>query len=42
MHTRLWRVLIAAVVVLVLALTFMAYLQPGFVVDLANRVSMCF
>ena len=34
----LWRAVIAAV----LALVFVAYLQPGFVVDLANRVYMCF
>jgi hypothetical protein len=26
----------------VLALVFMAYLRPGFVVDLANRFYMCF
>ena len=26
----------------VLALVFMAYLQPSFVVDLANRFYMCF
>ena len=31
----------AAAVVLV-ALVFMAYLQPEFVVDLANRFYMCF
>jgi len=28
--------------VIVLALVFMAYLQPGFLVDLANRFYMCF
>lgn len=28
--------------VAVVALIFMAYLQPGFVVDLANRFYMCF
>jgi hypothetical protein len=38
MRTWLWRGVIAAVLVLV----FLAYLQPGFVVDLANRVYMCF
>lgn len=38
MRTWLWRGAIAAV----LALVFLAYLQPGFVVDLANRVYMCF
>lgn len=38
MRTWLWR----GVVLAVLALVFLAYLQPGFVVDLANRVYMCF
>ena len=38
LRSWLWRGLIAAV----LALVFLAYLQPGFVVDLANRVYMCF
>lgn len=33
-----WRAVLAAV----LALVFLAYLQPGFVVDLANRVYLCF
>ncbi len=28
--------------VVVVALVFMAYLQPEFVVDLANRFYMCF
>ena len=31
-----------AVAVVVVALVFMAYLQPEFVVDLANRFYMCF
>lgn len=38
MRGWLWRGVIAAV----LALVFVAYLQPGFVVDLANRIYMCF
>lgn len=38
MNLWLWSGVIAAV----LALVFVAYLQPGFVVDLANRVYMCF
>lgn len=38
MNIWLWRGVIAAV----LALVFVAYLQSGFVVDLANRVYMCF
>ena len=36
--TWLLRLAIAAV----LALVFMAYLQPGFLLDLANRFYMCF
>ncbi len=27
---------------LVLALVFMAYLRPAFLVDLGNRIAMCF
>ena len=38
MRTWLWRAAIA----MVLALVFAAYLQPGFVVDLANRIYLCF
>ena len=38
MQAWLWRGVMAAV----LALVFAAYLQPGFVVDLANRVYLCF
>ncbi|HEX8404006.1 MAG TPA: hypothetical protein VF670_05270 [Duganella sp.] len=36
------RVAARVAVVAVLVLVFMAYLQPGFVVDLANRFYMCF
>jgi len=32
----------AAALALVLAAAFMAYLRPGFIVDLANRVILCF
>ena len=39
-HIRQW--LPAAALALVLAVAFMAYLRPGFVVDLANRVILCF
>ena len=38
MKIWLWR----GVMALVLALVFVAYLQPGFVVDLANRIYLCF
>lgn len=37
---KTWVVRAAAVVVV--ALVFMAYLRPDFVVDLANRFYMCF
>jgi hypothetical protein len=37
---KTWALRMAAVVVI--ALVFMAYLQPEFVVDLANRFYMCF
>jgi hypothetical protein len=35
------RLLFSAAAVAVLALVFVAYLQPSFVVDLANRIVMC-
>ncbi|MDB5798272.1 MAG: hypothetical protein JWP36_2174 [Paucimonas sp.] len=31
-----------ALLAAVLALAFVGYLQPGFIVDLANRFVMCF
>ena len=37
---KAWALRVAGVAVL--ALVFMAYLQPDFVVDLANRFYMCF
>jgi len=37
---KTWALRVGAVVVI--ALVFMAYMQPGFVVDLANRFYMCF
>jgi hypothetical protein len=36
------RLLLGAAFTAVLALAFAAYLQPDFVVDLANRISLCF
>ena len=38
MKAWVWRAVMAAV----LALVFLAYLQPGFVVGLANRFYLCF
>jgi hypothetical protein len=34
--------LLRAAFAIVLALVFAAYLQPDFVVDLANRIYLCF
>ncbi|RZT08004.1 hypothetical protein EV582_0027 [Duganella sp. BK701] len=34
--------LLRGAVAIVLALGFAAYLTPGFVVDLANRIYLCF
>ena len=42
MPVRYRRLLLKLVIAAVLALTFLAYLQPGFVVDLANRIYLCF
>jgi hypothetical protein len=33
--------LLRAAIAVVLALVFVAYLQPDFVVDLANRIYLC-
>lgn len=40
--TVLLSLLLAMFMALVLASVFSAYLQPGFVLDLANRVWLCF
>jgi hypothetical protein len=42
MRTRLIPILLAAVVIAALSLSFMAYLRPAFIVDLANRIILCF
>lgn len=46
MHSRLshtlCKLLAGIVIATVLATVFLAYLQPGFVVDLANRIMLCF
>lgn len=36
------RLFLGAVAAVVLALVFLAYLQPEFVFDLANRIILCF
>jgi hypothetical protein len=42
MRDRLLRLLLGAALVAVLALAFIGYLRPSFVVDLANRIVLCF
>ena len=37
-----WRALAAFVAAILLALVFAAYLRPGFVLDMANRIGLCF
>lgn len=39
---RLKRFLLGLALAAVLALVFAAYLQPSFVLDLANRIVLCF
>jgi hypothetical protein len=36
------RLLIGAALAAVLAIAFIAYLRPSFIVDLANRIYLCF
>ncbi|HZW13676.1 MAG TPA: hypothetical protein VFF81_10860 [Noviherbaspirillum sp.] len=42
MRDRLVQVLLGAALIAVLALAFVGYLRPSFVVDLANRIVLCF
>jgi len=42
LRSRLLRLLFAAMFAALLALAFAAYLQPDFVLDLANRIYLCF
>lgn len=42
MHARLKRLLLGAALIAVLVLSFLAYLHPAFVFDLANRILLCF
>lgn len=39
---RMQRWLLRGVAAAVLALAFLAYLNPAFVFDLANRITLCF
>ena len=42
MHEHLKRLLFGTALIIVLVLSFLAYLRPAFVFDLANRVLLCF
>lgn len=42
MRERLKKLLLGAAIVAALGLSFAAYLRPSFVVDLANRIILCF
>jgi hypothetical protein len=42
LRRQLLRLSLGVAFALVLALAFAAYLQPGFVLDLANRIYLCF
>jgi hypothetical protein len=42
MRQRLKHLLLGAALVAVLALVFAAYLRPSFILDLANRIVLCF
>jgi hypothetical protein len=41
-RNRMTRALLAILSVVMLALVFLSYLRPGFVLDLANRFILCF
>jgi hypothetical protein len=41
-RTHLTRLLLGAAFAAVLAVAFVGYLQPSFIVDLANRIILCF
>lgn len=42
MKSQLKRLLVYAALGAVLAIVFAAYLKPSFVLDLANRIVLCF
>jgi hypothetical protein len=41
MHSLIKRILLGAALTAVLALAFIGYLRPSFVLDLANRFVLC-
>jgi len=42
MRARFKRLLLGVALAAVLALAFVGYLRPAFIVDLANRIILCF
>jgi hypothetical protein len=42
MKARLIRWAVYAAVAVALALVFISYLRPGFLLDLGNRIALCF
>ncbi len=42
MRDKLKRLLLTIAFIAVLAIAFAAYLRPSFVLDLANRIILCF
>lgn len=42
MHRRIKSLLLGAALIAVLAVVFAAYLRPSFILDLANRIVLCF
>jgi hypothetical protein len=42
MSDRLKRLLTGIALVAVLGIAFVGYLRPAFIVDLANRIALCF
>jgi hypothetical protein len=42
LHPLIKRLLFGAALAAVLTLTFIAYLRPSFIIDLANRIILCF
>jgi hypothetical protein len=41
MHPLIKRLLLGTVFVAVLAVAFVGYLRPSFIVDIANRIVLC-
>lgn len=42
MHDRIKRLLLGIALIAVLSFAFVSYLRPAFIVDLANRIVLCF